>query len=272
MKKRGIIAGVFVVLIAVAVVLTIVFVNLFTNKNTMAFAKSINSITQSGYLDENNKENKIVDEYFQTLLNVSKLSQQHETISNYAYAYQSFEIIGDFFNRQTVFTSYTDVFKTTRKSVLKNFEKAKNAVNSVAKYVQDNQDKVEGSEDWLSMTWNDCKANVESFFVNTTNAFVGLMDIYQSSVSSKVLNNKFSDLIFEEFKEMTGVKDTVERKFNGQEFFKFVDAYLSLEGERMILKFSYDTEFQMIVNDINEKGNNSVYFAKFIDGTLKEVV
>ena len=280
MKKRWFIL--ILVLVVIAVVLAIVFVNLFREKNTSALADSVNSVTQSGYLSKENKSNQEIDEYLNSMLKLSEnipedylstllktedLQAEKNLIKNYANAYAAFEVVGEFFNREIVFTKYTNVYKSQKKKIQKNFSNAQSAVDALSKYFNEQNVKIGNADEWLARTWDDCKSNLVNLFNYTSEAFSGLTEVYKSCVNSVVLNNGLSDIILDEVGKMTvGV---LEGKVDfGEKLLNFVNAYLTREGEKLILDYSYVAGIQLIVKDIKEKGEDSSYYANFVAGNL----
>ncbi len=280
MKKRWLIL--IVILVIVAIVLAIVFINLFRDKDTTALAKEVNKVTESGYLDENNKANQDVDKYLQsmlklsdnleadylaTLLKTDNLSAENEKMANYANAYAAFEVIGQFYNRQIVFSKYTKVYAQQKKQISKNFSKAQKAVDALETYFVEQNVKIGNADEWLARTWDDCKVQLQQLFAFTSSAFAGLNEVYKNCVPSKLVNNAMSDIILDEVNGMTKNIADGQADF-GKKLLTFANAYLSVAGEQVILQHSYNAAVQAAAKDIKEKGAESEYYASFVAGEL----
>ncbi len=269
MKKLWFI--IVIVLVVVAVVLAIVFINLFTSKNTEALAKTVNSYTQSGYLSADNSGNQAIDSYLASLTSLTDLQDDLELIENYSDAFEAFEVIGEFYNRQIVFTDYTSSYKSNRKKIEKDFKNAQSIVDEFEAYLAENLPAIGNNQSWLAISWVTCKEYMEDIISYTSDAFTRLAEVYQNSVTSKVLNNDLTDIIFEYIDtQLTQLNDEegVQTADIGKNLLTFANAYLTLENENIILGYMYDDKLQTKVEDIKENGEESSYYGKFIEGSI----
>ncbi len=268
MKKKWVFIIVLVVII-VAVILTIVFINLFTAKTTKDLAETVYSVTQNGYLNENNEKTLAIEDYLSDLSVNSELSsEQKTTINNYANVLSAYQVAGEFFNRQIVFSSYTSVYKSNRKTIKSNFNKAQDAVDSLYSYLQTNLDKVSPSGYWLAETWTDCEEYVVEIIEYTIDAFTKLEEVYQSCVDSEFMNNSMSTIIFEQMdRYATIILNEEDENYStaGASLYTFVNQYLT--DEELILDYVYDADgIKTKADDILEKGEESAYYNSFLSG------
>ncbi len=270
MKKRWFIF--VIILVIIAVILTIVFINLFREKDTTALAENVNDVTQNGYLSEENEANQAIDAYLAQVSGLGSLEADRTTIENYADAYAAFEVIGDFFSRQIVFTENTSVYRENRGRIRNAFQRAQNAVDDFAEYLSQNMDVVGSDEDWMTITWANCKGYMQDIISNTTDAVTRLALVYQDCVTSKVMNNAMSDIIFAEIEKWTSQlisEETVSTAGLGQQLLTFVNAYLTIDGENVILQFQYDNNIKSQAENINELGEESTFYSQFVAGLIE---
>lgn len=270
MKKKWLLF-ITIIIIIVAVVLTIVFINLFTAKNTEELAQKVYSVTQNGYLNEDDEKNQEIDAYLDRMSTNSGLtSDQRTKITNYKNIYSAYEVIGEFFNRQIIFTTYTSVYKENRKAIRNSFDDAQEAVDLLYSYLQENLETVSGSDYWLAETWDDCEGYVVSIIENTIDAFTRLEVVYQSCVDSQILNNNMSTIIFTQIDRYTSIfADEENENYStvGRNLLSFVNQYLTTNGETVILDYIYDIDgLKTKADDILTNGENSDYYNNFLSG------
>ena len=81
MKKKWII--ITIILLIIAVVLTIVFINLFSERDTEDLSNAVKTNVQTGYLDGDGDTYLKIDEYFDVMLSQASLtSSDKNEISN----------------------------------------------------------------------------------------------------------------------------------------------------------------------------------------------
>lgn len=265
MKKRWLILT--IVLIVIAIVLAIVFVNLFRPKNTQALAKNVTSVTNSGYLSEENSSNKQIDQYLELL---SSQNIEKEEVEAFFKAYQAFEVAGKFFDRQMIFSTYSKTYQNNLKNVQKNFQHAQDAAQKLENYLLDNLEKIDdsfvGRPQWLVLSWQDCKADMKALLVYSGNAFEALTNIFVDSVASKIVNNTFCQVVLQHFTQTA--KFSNEETLDGAALLSFANAYLSVEGEKQILQHEFSQDLQNKAKDLQEKQQESEFFKAFVEGTL----
>lgn len=273
MKKKWFF--VILIILIIAVVLTIVFINLFREKDTKAVADKVYSVTQEGYLNQDNKDNKEIDEFLLLMSSTDVSSNLTEEdireIKNYSNAYVAFERIGEFFNRQIAFTVYTDVYKNERKPIQDELQNAQNAAQAMADYIRSQKQPTGGEATWTARMWNSCKGNLESMVDNTISAFTRLGRVYSSCVSSKIMNNDLTDAIFKVLEyEYKQLKENVKlNETCGSDFNDFTEVYLDKEDEYYILNFQYDSVTQLKSKDVKEKMTESIYWNDFLIGQIR---
>ena len=268
MKKKWFI--VILILAIVAVVLTIVFINLFKERDTKSLTNSINSVVVEGYLNDESDEYKTINEYLDTIYPLVSSQDEKTEIQNMQNTYKAYVVYGEFVNKQFVFSTYTNVYKDKSGSVSKNFSRAQSSANSLQKYIEESRDVTAGSDFWTANSWANCKKYMQDLFTYTVNAFDNLGDIYTSCVTSPTLNNDLTALIFDTAKTLAD--DTVQNVTTaglGTELLNFVNNYLTTEKEDVILGYIYNPTAQSNVKIINEQteGWEQVY-NNFLAGTI----
>ena len=100
MKRRGF--SIILILVIVAAVLTVVFINLFKEKDTKALAENLNSYvgSENGYLNAENENYKIIDEYLSSVSTKLTAAEEKNETKNYQMSYRTFVVAGEFFNRE----------------------------------------------------------------------------------------------------------------------------------------------------------------------------
>lgn len=271
MKRGGKWFIAIVIIAIIAVVLTIVFINLFKEKDTKQLAESVNEVVETGYLSEDNSQYKTINEYLGQLETVLSTASEKAEVKNCKDAYVAYTVVGDFFDRQIVFSQFTETYKNQRKKIEKNLKKSQDIAVSLEKFILDNKELVSGSDYWQANTWANCKEDMKNLIVYTTNAFNLLSDVYQASVTSKLINNGLSDVVFDAMKtkSSTMIEKINESGDYGIDFYNFINLYLSKNGEKLILNFNYNEIAQKKVADIKENGVESVYYNDLLQGRIE---
>jgi len=267
MKKKWFI--VILILVAIAVVLTVVFINLFREKNTDELAKNVYNVTENGYLNDENEKNIAIKKYLQNILPLSELSDAEKTeVKNYYDSFVAFEIYGKFFERQIVFTKYTNVYKDNRKKISNAFNKAQGVVNNMYNYIQAHEDAV--NDFWLATTWADCDSFMKEIFDNTKYAISRLAEVYQTSVTSPLMKNDFTKVVFKTTDELLDEvsKEIKTSKTASENLLKLANSYLTVQGEKNILNFNYNSVMKSNVASILKDGKNAPEYVKLFNGTI----
>lgn len=271
MKRRGFL--VILVLVIIAVVLTGVFITLFKEKDTKALAESVNSYvgSENGYLNSKNESYKTIDGYLSDISTKLASTEEKNETKNYQISYRTFVIAGEFFNREIVYTDFTKVYKDNRKKIQDNFSKGQKCANQLAKFIKDNEKITGESSYWQANTWTNCKDYMKDLFNYTMNAFTRLGDVYEASVTSKILNNDLTSLIFDTFDELAEKTKTDLRTDSacGTSLYNFTNNYMSKDKESIILGFNYNATAKENVKTIREKTTGwEEKYASFLAGNI----
>lgn len=268
MKKKWII--ITIILLIIAVVLTIVFINLFSERDTEDLSNAVKTNVQTGYLDSDGDTYLKIDEYFDVMLSQASLTKSDENeILNAKKLYETYIIIGEFYNKQILFSSYNDVYAEYRNQAIDNLNSANSKASEIVAYLDANSELVDGSDYWQARTWDDVEPMVKDFLNYNNLAFSALQPIFVSSVDSKVVSNDFSALILStinfylnEANENWGSNPT-----SVNTAFTMANSYLT-NHYNQIMAYRYSPTLQSDVEDILEKGESSQNYGKFINGTL----
>ena len=290
MKKKWFI--VILVLVIVAVVLTIVFINLFKERDTKALSSKLLQVTQTGYLsreipDENKKasdENAVIHESLEEFERIGTKefsSAEVNIFSNYVDALSAYEIAVEFFSREMIFADASATYTNNHVKVQNWLSDAQKDANSLKKYVDDVKLKTDGSDYWTAQTWTDCQKWLNNIIKKTGNAVAKLTEIYRDSVPMNVahkgfMNNGFTDIVFDAMKEQIDdiLTKSAEKADFGDDLYVLVKAYLVKESEDLILNFPYenispDGELNTLadkVADIKINGKTSKFYDDFVSG------
>lgn len=282
MKNRKWILIIAIILI-LAVVLTIVFINLFRPKDTTQLTDLLYSLTEDGYLSKDNEEiNQKIDGFLNDFLTKPKLKaelqkhpEEQNRIQNFLDAYEAFEVMAQFFNREMIFSVYTETYNENRPAIMKSFEKASAAASEMASYIKSHETTVGGQADWTYDMWETCDDEMEAIYKNTANAFSRLAKVYTASVPSKVMNNDLTSAIFKAidyyFKQFS--ENYTTKADCGSNLKSLVNIYLTEKGEHYILDFLYNmrerqiAEYLLEAEDITQAKNGA--WENFIKGDIK---
>lgn len=271
MKRKWFI--IVAILAVVAVVLTVVFITLFRNKNTNELAANINEAValKSGYLNEENESNTVIDDYLSVVATKVPTAGELNEIRNYAKAYQAYEIIGQYYNRQMVFAKFNSTYKNNRKAVARSLANAQAKADSIAKYLNDIKAAVGSSDYWQANTWADCKEDFRDMFASTTKAFNTLALIYEDCVESYFANNEMYEAIAYaiENESTTMLTDATNQQVYGTNLLNIASAYLTTNTEARIYNYEYTAaSFKDKIEDILENGKNSTNYASLVAGSI----
>lgn len=267
MKKRW--AVIILILIVVAVVLAIVFINLFTDKTTKQLTKDLHSSVTDGYLAPDNEASKETIKYLDRLIALNELKDERAYLENVKYSYNAYQVLAGFINSEMVFTKYTDVYRANRKAISNSLKAANTNAYNIFNYVKANNEKVNGSNQWLALTYTDTKEDIQNLLTNTQNAALLLQQVHLSCVQSTYFNNPFVKEIFAQADKFgDAVKEN--QADSGKQFLEFVNAYLFEDNVKKIISYPTDITLQEKVKDIAEKGNQSQFYDNFISGKLPE--
>lgn len=259
------------VLVAVAIVLTIVFINLFKDRETTELATKVNEVAEEGYLAENSDEYLVISDYLSKVMTYFEDGADKKQIQNYKDSYSAFAIAIDFFNKEMLFTEYTDEYKDNLRDIKSSFDDAQKAAEELKDYVNETKNLVGESQFWNTNTWQTSEGYVKTIFEESRSALTKLCIVYEASVTSELMNNDFTDIMFDGFTDLTNqvVADLTENSTKGNALLQFVSTYFSEENEEYILGYAYNDMLQARVKDIKEKGLESALYSGFLAGELE---
>lgn len=268
MRKKWFIVILFLVIIAV--VMAIIFINLFKERDTKRLSTNINNVLNGGYLDSNGEIYTTVEEYLNNILPMLKAEDQAQdketnqdiVIENYQEMYDSYIVFAQFVNREFVFSQYNETYQVQSNKIIKSLSNAQNSAENMVNYINENKDIVADSSFWTVNTWATCKVYMDELINNTYNAYVGLVDVFQASVPSKFVNNELTSLIFSTAQALQ--EDILETPtiLLGETLKTLINVYLTKDNEWKILEYLYDEtaqqNVQTILNDQDDE-KNTVY-------------
>lgn len=268
MRKKWFIVILFLVIIAV--VMAIIFINLFKERDTKRLSTNINNVLNGGYLDSNGEIYTTIEEYLNNILPMLKAEDQAQdketnqdiVIENYQEMYDSYIVFAQFVNREFVFSQYNETYQVQSNKIIKSLSNAQNSAENMVNYINENKDLVADSSFWTVNTWATCKVYMDELINNTYNAYVGLVDVFQASVPSKLVNNELTSLIFSTAQALQ--EDILETPtiLLGETLKTLINAYLTKDNEWKILEYLYDEtaqqNVQTILNDQDDE-KNTVY-------------
>lgn len=269
MKRKGFI--VVLILAIVAVILTIVFINLFKERDTEKLSKSVNTYVSDGYLDDESEEYLTINDYLSNIYSkISSMSEKTE-VKNYQDSYKAYVVYGEFMNRQIVFSEYTETYKNERKKIETDLKKGQNVAEDLTAYIIENKDLTGESGYWQANTWANCKGYMSDLFGYTSDAFNRLGDVYTASVTSPLMNNDLTALIFNTTKELSNkISENLNQDAScGEALYNFVNIYLVQNKENVILNFNYNAVQQENIKKINEKSEDwESLYNDFLQGNI----
>lgn len=268
MKKKWII--ITIILLIIAVVLTIVFINLFSERDTEDLSNAVKTNVQTGYLKDDGDTYLKIDEYFYVMLRQASLTLSDKNeISNAQKLYETYILIGEFYNKQILFSSYNDVYAKNRNQAIDNLNSANSKASEIVSYLDANSELVDGSDYWQARTWDDVESMVKDFLNYNNLAFSALQPIFVSCVDSKVVSNDFSALILStiNFYLNEANENWSSNTKSVTPAFEMADSYL-INHYNQIMSYRYSTQLQSNVEDILKNGESSSYYGKLTGGTL----
>lgn len=268
MKKKWII--ITIILLIIAVVLTIVFINLFSERDTEDLSNAVKTNVQTGYLKDDGDTYLKIDEYFDVMLKASLTKSDENEILNAQKLYETYIIIGEFYNKQILFSSYNDVYAKNRNQAIDNLNSANSKAGEIVSYLDANSELVAGSDYWQARTWDDVEPMMKDFLNYNNLAFSALQPIFVSSVDSKVVSNDFSALILSTINFYLNEANENwqgSTKSASTAAFTMANSYLT-NHYNQIMSYRYSAQLQSNVEDILEKGESSSFYGKLIGGTL----
>ncbi len=268
MKKKGII--VVIVLLLVAAVLAVVFVMLFKDKNTKSFAQDLNTAVTQEYLSQDSKEYKTIQDYL--LRYQGMAGEKAFEVTNYREAYEAYTKIAVFFNNEAAFMEHTKTYSKNRKKIVSALNSAQKNAEKMVKSIEDSSKLIGGNDTWERVVWNNYKEYVEDMVSDTMRAFEVLTTVYKASVSSSLLNNDLTDVLFMGIKELNSnfKKDAKTKENLGGALLRFSQTSFNPSNvEKAVLNYNYTSESNHNkMKDIKEKGTESLYWSDVLNGNV----
>lgn len=275
MKKRKTFFWI-IILVVIAAVLAVVFVSLFSTPSTKNLAISLNDKVTTGYLSDKNKSEKDICEYNdieEYLVNIETVLANEESKNearNIRIAYQAFRVQGEFFNRQIVFSSFSEKFKENKPKIEKLLNEAQKCADDAENYIEKNRTLTSGSDYWTAQTWAGVRDNLVEMTTKTVEMFKLMSEVYSASVGSKIMNNDLTDIIFRYSNETSAnmAENLAKDNSLGEKLLKFVNRYLTIENEVKILEFCYDYDAPSKIASIIEGWGSDQLFKNFVGGVV----
>lgn len=262
------------ILVIVAVILTIVFVNLFRPRDTKALTKEFNTIAVSGYLSEDSDEYKTITEFYENSL-IPNLDSDKTEVQNHLNVYKAFVEEAKFYNKEFIFSSYTNVYQKYSNKINRSFEKADSNAKAIAKYINDNEEKWNDVDFWRANGWKNIENFSKTMFENTINAFEMFGQVFVSCVNSEIINNDMTKLIFNTSADYAkeALSKSSEDTTVGQKLSSFVELYFGETGQNYVKNYIYNLTLQSKVENILEKGSSwEEDYNDFLSGNMGELV
>ncbi len=269
MKKKWFF--VVVALLLIAAVLTIVFVMLFKDKNTKSFAEDLNTTVTTGYLSTESDEYKTLTNYLQSYV-ANKTNGEAEEVANYRLAYEAYTNIAVFFNNEAPFMEHTKTYSKNRKKIISALNSAQKNADKMTKIVKEKGNYTSGSETWERVVWNNYKEHIQDMVLDTMKAFELLSKVYSDSVSSSLMNNDLTDVLFlgmkqlnSEFKKGQGKAQDLGKNLRDFSNASFGQANV----EKAILAYNYTSESNHNkMKNILKEGTKSGYWTDVLNGQV----
>lgn len=274
--KRKAIFGVFI-LIVVAAVLGVVFVNLFKEPSTQKLALSLNSYIEKGYLSTEDYQEKNACEYkdIQEYLNIVQSNLTTTALRNEAInvknAYEAYVVQANFFNRQLPFTVYKDEYKKNKKKIENLLKECQGHADRAEEYIVQHRKLTGGSSYWQAETWAGVREDLIELTNKTAQMLTLMAEVYEVCVDSMFMNNDLTATIFdvanEYFEELTLNID--QSTSASQTLCLFSNVYYTKNGEEKILDYCYNSNYQATVKSVQQKWKtDTTLFNKFLIGNL----
>lgn len=259
------------ILVVVGIVLAIVFINLFKERDTKALAEDLNEFATEGYLSDESSEYLTINSYLENLRTHFDDGAEKKEVKNYQDSYGAFIIAVDFFNNQMLFTKYSNEYKENVKEIQNDLKSAQEAAEKLKGYIDETKQIVSGSTFWTTNTWQTSRGYMKTIFEESKDVLTKLGRVYSSSVKSKLLNNEFTEIIFDGFNDLSNkvVANLTENGSVGSDLKVFVQAYYGETNVEYILGYRYNALLQNNVKDIKEKGLESGHYTSFLAGLLQ---
>ena len=268
MKKKWILLT--IILLVVAAVLGVVFINLFGKKTTTELARNVNTVVESGYLSDQGDEYITINAYMTDILTRFTDEDERKEAQNYKDAYCAFVTAAEFYNRQICFTEYTTTYKNKRKSITNNLKKANKVAKNFKNYIIETKPLVGSGDYWNIATWTEGEKYMSEIYKCTANALVSLGEVYKSSVTSPLMNNDYTTIIIRGFEDiLNGVEDMIYvDSMVGDDLMVFVNAFMQKSHDETILGYNYDDVLKEKVEELLKNWSASPKYIDFLKGNI----
>ena len=268
MNKKKLIFWIILGIVVVGVVLAILFVTLFGNKDTKALAENLNSYTTSeGYLCSTSERNQKIDAYFDETFSLLSGDDANE-VKNYKAIYENYEKISSYFNKEIAYMNYNNTYKSKRGEIERNLKDAQNAVDNLIKKVEENAEIITDNN-LKKIVWQDNKSYAKEFVEKTISAFNTLADVYTDCVSSTLLNNSYSKANFIVLKNLSSdILKNITKENVTTTLTSFTIVHFSDAGTTRIINFACNQNEKTKIDDVAKNGNKSEFYDDFVEGLL----
>lgn len=258
------------ILVVVAIVLAIVFINLFKEKDTKALVNSLNSFAEDGYLADDSEDLDIINNYLDKMLTYFEDGEEKTEVKNHKASLSAFLVVVDFFNNQMVFTKHSTEYNDNKKEIENALKKSQEVANKLVSHIKETDEDVGESYFWNTNTWQKSREYLKTMFEQNFDAFTRLGIVYTASVESSLMNNAYTELIFGGFDRVANqvLAKLSADESKGQAFLNFVNAYYSDAAVNDILGYRYNETLQNSVKEINEQGVESALYTDFLAGNV----
>lgn len=267
--KRKFWLGIAILLI-VGIVLAIVFVSLFRERDTEDLSKSLNNYVEDGYLNVEDERFQDITDYLDYIAPVLKsnvdTAEQGLQAENFLNSYKATIVVAKFVNEELIFLDYSDAYRQNKKKIEKAFSQAQTSARELQTFINENVNEG-GSQYWLANTWQGCEENATKMVEKSLDAIKRLLSVYEEGATSVYTGNAFLEIIFDrtEFLLDTMIENQ-QTENSGKNLYEFVVDYFT--NKEAISNYCYNSDLQTKVEDIKEKGDQSVYYDSFCEGTL----
>lgn len=266
MKKKGII--VVIALLLVAAVLAVVFVLLFKDKNTKSLATDLNTAVTTGYLSETSDEYTAIHGYLERY---EGMSANNTEVTNYREILEAYTDVAVFFNNEAAFMQHSKVYSKNRKKIVSALKSAQSNATKLMNTIKEKQEITGGSERWEKVVWDNYKDYAQNMVMDTIKAFDLLSTVYSASVSSKLLNNDLTDILFMGLRHHADAfKEKPDGANLGLNLHRFTDAYFNPSIiEDAVLHYSYASKnVKNDVEDIKQNKEETLRWQQFLLGNI----
>jgi hypothetical protein len=167
---------------------------------------------------------------------------------------------------------YTKAYKTNRSKIVKNLNSAESSAKDMISKINAYKNTTGGSGLWETVVWDNAKQYMFDMISSTMTAFELLSNVYSASVSSDLLNNDLTDVLFMGMKYLNKdfIKNISTTANLGLKIKTFSDNTFAWNSfETAVLGYSYTSDnYKAAVKELKTNGENSQNWSKVLDGTF----